>query len=70
MILLCYWICNLLENAHNVEDIWYEIMKCVNVDANESERFDDVIIHTSNTNEPLACDENVYWHFELVEMQA
>ena len=35
-------------------------MKCVNVDANESERFDDVIIHTSNTNEPLACDENVY----------
>ena len=31
--LLCNY--NLLENTHNVEEIWDQIMECVNADANE-----------------------------------
>ena len=62
--LLCN--CSLLENAHNVEEIRDEIMECVNENANESkklnqnllEEIDEVIAQASNSNEPLADDEN------------
>ena len=72
--LLCN--CSLLENAHNVEEIREEIMECVNADANESEKLnqnlleeiDEVIAQASNTNEPLAYDENDS-DSEFVEMQ-
>ena len=58
--LLCN--CNLLVDAHDVEEIRDEIMECVNGDSNESEKFnqylleeiDEVIAQASNTNETLA----------------
>ena len=51
-------------------------MECVNAYSNESEKLnqnlleeiDEVITQTSNTNEPLAYDENNL-DFEFVEMQ-
>ena len=72
--LLCNY--SLLENAHNVEEIQEEIMECVDQNVNESEELnqnlheetDEVIAQASNTNEPLAYDENDS-NSEFVEMQ-
>ena len=52
-------------------------MECVNADANELEKLnenlfediDKVIAQTFDTNIPFPYDENVYWDFDLVEMQ-